>query len=78
MDEQEVDLIVKALRDIAEKDGMTMFAECCVENDCRPEYRDGKQVAACTHQSGVNRGYGECARIAKEALSAWDAAQEKK
>lgn len=60
------------LKDIQAKAEMTMLSDCCVDKTCRPAYaHDGKQVAYCTHQYGVNRGYSECASMSSDALAAF-------
>lgn len=53
-----------ALKEITEKDGMTMLGECCPTRFCSP-HTEGH---ACTHQYGVARGFSECASIARTAL----------
>ena len=70
--DEDVRALIETLEEISEKDGFTLFAECCIDKSCKPELRDGKGIANCTHQSGVARGFSECARIAKEAIALFD------
>lgn len=58
-----------ALQSIAEREGFTQLAECCVNHTCAHHYEDGERLANCAFQWGVARGYNECARTAKDALA---------
>lgn len=60
--------LTAALVDIENHIDKTNFHDCCVTKTCQPIYEDGKKVAYCTFQYGVNRGFGELGHIARAAL----------
>ena len=59
----------EALKEILAKRGKTQLADCCVNRTCTPHYEDGEQTTNCSWQAGVNRGFGEAAEIAEQALA---------
>lgn len=58
-------VLVEMLEEISKKEGMTLLHDCCVNNSCR----EVPGEARCTHQLGVNRGFNECANMARTALA---------
>lgn len=57
-----------ALEQISGYYNMTKLHDCCVEKTCTPIFEGGKKVGHCAFGFGVNRGFNECAGIARAAL----------
>lgn len=58
----------EALEGVARYQGMTNLHDCCVDKTCTPIFEDGELVGHCAFGFGVNRGFNECAGIARAAL----------
>lgn len=58
----------EALEGVARYQGMTNLHDCCVDKTCTPIFEDGELVGHCAFAFGVNRGFNECAGIARAAL----------
>lgn len=67
--ERALEVALKALKEIADRKGMTNLHDCCVTKSCTPIFDDNTQVGHCAFQFGVNRGFDESAEDAKEALA---------
>lgn len=58
----------EALEAVASYYGKTNLHSCCVDRTCRPIWEYGQVVDHCAFRFGVNRGFNECAGIARAAL----------